>query len=124
MQTWTLDPTTGDYVMSGGSPVQTNGLATAAYIRVKTPKDGWMYAPNSKYGSRLREIKNTRRNNKDITMLENVVGVALQPMLDDGRAKSITAAVNNVAIGYFGLVGKIVQANGQTEDLNLPSIGV
>jgi phage gp46-like protein len=125
MQNWTFDPKTGDYVMSGGAPLQTNALLTPAYIRLKTRRTQWMYAPDSKYGSDLHKIKNKKAaQNRQIASVEAAAARALQPMADDGRAQSITVDLAATQRGYIGLDIAILQSNGQVETLNLPSIGV
>jgi phage gp46-like protein len=122
-QNWDLDPKTGDYVMTGGAPKQTNSLRVPAYIRLKVPRLGWLYAPNTLYGSDFRAIKK-RQTNRDATTLENTAGRALQPIVDDGRSATMDITTTAVSRNGIGLNIKIVEASGTQDQLNLPSIGV
>ena len=89
-QTWDINPVTGDYVMVGGQPSQTNDLNVPAYIRLKAPRQGlrkrdgtpggWMYAPDSKWGSNFWAKRGTRVAGSQITEMEQVAAVALQPI--------------------------------------------
>lgn len=56
MQTWEVDPKTGDYVLVNGSPKETNSLKMAAYFRMRTRRDQWLYAPDNKYGSKFHQL--------------------------------------------------------------------
>lgn len=133
MQTWDLNPATGDYIMVNGAPQQTNHLTVPAYIRLKAPRQGlqkkngepsgWLYAPDTKWGSAFFAKVGTRVSSRAITELEQVAAVALQPMLDDGRASSITEQVLVTARGAFGFQANIVEVNDQSQVI-IPSLGI
>lgn len=121
-QNWELDPKTGDYIMTGGAPAQTDSLRIPAYIRLKTPRLGWMYAPNTLYGSDFRALKK-RQTTRDVTSVENIAGRALQPIVDDGRSATMDINTTATARNSLGLQIHIVEASGKQDQLNLPSIG-
>lgn len=123
MQSWDLDPKTGDYVMVGGKPKETDSLTVPAYIRIKTPRLGWMYARDNTFGSNVAKFKR-RESTKGSNPVETAVANALQPMADDGRAESID--VNTPAAARHGVAidVKIFKANGTVDELKIPGLGV
>lgn len=123
MQSWDLDEKTGDYKMSGGAPVETDSLRVPAYLRLKIRRQGWMYAPDTAYGSDFWQIKK-RQSTRDSTSIENAAARALQPIANDGRASSFTIDTDAVARNGVGLKIKIVEASGELDQLNLQSLGV
>lgn len=123
MQNWEVDPKTGDYVLEGGSPKQTDSLTVPAYFRLKTPRLGWMYAANDKFGSDFHTIKK-RQTSRDSSQIETLAANALQPMADDGRAASINIETKVITRNAIGLETQIIKANGKIEELILPSLGV
>lgn len=122
-QNWSIDPASGDYKVEGGSPIQTDSLQVPAYYRLRIPRDGWMYAPDSKYGSLLHTLKK-RQTTKDATQIETMAATALQPIADDGRAKQIDVQAVVIARSGVGIKADIVKANGKLDTLVLPSLGV
>ena len=78
-----INPTTGDLT---GKRINT--LANAVYIRLTTPLGSWWKDPG--LGSRLHEL----RRSKDLPQIGKLARQyseqALQPLLDDGRARSIS----------------------------------
>lgn len=123
MQNWNMNPVTGDYVMVGGSPQETDSLAIPAYIRLKTTVNKWMYAPDTSYGSGFANIKK-RPTTRDTSKIENTAAVALQPILDDGRASSITVDTTSANRTSVGLSVKIEKQQGVIDQLEIPSLGV
>ena len=123
-QSWDIDPVTGDYVMVGGAPAQTDSLKIPAYFRLKIPRGNWLYAPDrNKYGSNFHLVTK-RQTTGDSSQLEAIAANALQPLADDGRASSIEIQTVTVARQGIGLETQIVKSNGQIDQLILPSLGV
>lgn len=122
-QNWNIDPVTGDYVLVGGAPEQTDSLTIPAYIRLKTTVGQWLYAPDTKYGSRFALIKK-RPTGRDTNKVENAAAVALQPILDDGRAVSITVDTTSANRTSVGLKVLIEKQRGVFDQLDIPSLGV
>jgi phage gp46-like protein len=123
-QSWQIDPTTKDYVMTQGSPAETDSLQIPAYMRLKVRRGGWMYAPDDKYGSDLAAAKNQKGTSRDATHIENIVAVALQPIVDDGRAKGADVTVTANGRGYLGLEADIHTVAGRLDQLKIKSLGV
>lgn len=117
MQSWDIDPTTGDYILLNGSPVTTNSLRVPAYIRLKTKRTQWLYAPDSQYGSDFYTVQKRPAENAN-QRFESIATKALQPMVDDGRASQVQADVtaipnrNSVAMDII-----VTDANGEVEQV-------
>ena len=121
-QNWNQNPASGDYVMVKGAPEQTDSLTIPAYIRLKTKRLTWLYAPDTSYGSDFHLIKK-RRTDQNPTLIENVAASALQPIVDDGRAREISVTTTVATRSGVGLETKIADASGQNiERLVLPAI--
>lgn len=122
-QNWLNDPATGDYVLSGGSPVQTDSLQVPAYYRLKIQRNTWLYQPDTSYGSNFKSVKK-RPSGGDTNDLENIAIAALQPILDDGRATAITVSTNQTTRATVSLETIIYKQRGVFDQLNIPSLGV
>lgn len=120
-QHWEKDPNSGDYVMEGGAPKQTDSLRIPAYYRLKISRSKWLYAPNAQYGSDFYLLKK-RRSNQDASTVENTAAAALQPIADDGRASSIEITTTQTARNGVALEAIITDAEGNPEKLVLPRI--
>ena len=123
MQNWKIDPKTGDYIMQGGAPAETDSLEIPAYIRLKVGRGQWLYAPDDKYGSDFYALQK-RQTVRDASQLETIAANALQPIADDGRASQIDINARVLTRNGVGLEAEIVKANGQLDRLTLPSLGV
>lgn len=123
MQSWNLDPITGDYIMDGGAPVQTNSLQVPAYFRLKIKRKTWLYAPNDQYGSDFYTLKKRPSTNAG-QRLENIAIAALKPITDDGRANRIDVVTDTLTRNGAGMVTTIVDASGTTETVTFTGLGV
>lgn len=123
MQTWNIDPDKKDYIMVGGSPQQTNSLQVPAYFRLKVKRNKWMYAPDSQYGSDYYTLVKRPASNSN-TRLENIGAVALQPLVDDGRAKSVELTVTQNVRHGTALQTSIVDASGEIETTTFKGLGL
>lgn len=122
-QNWNIDPKSGDYVISGGAPEQTDSLKIPAYIRLKTRRLQWLYAPDDDFGSDFHNIKRNR-SSQDPTLVENTAARALQPIVDDGRSSQIDVETtfsnrHNVAIDT-----RITDARGEVEEITFEGLGI
>jgi phage gp46-like protein len=77
-----LNPATGDY-----SGERINTLANAVYLRLRTPLGTWW--ADTSLGSRLHELERERDVMRVRRLAQQYAEQALQPLLDDGRARSI-----------------------------------
>lgn len=123
MSSWNINPTTKDFVSVNGSPVSTESLTIPAYIRLKTKRLKWLYAPDSNYGSDFYLLQK-RQSTKDASNVEAVAVKALQPMIDDGRATEIEVSADIATRNAVGMTTKIVDARGEPDLLVIPSLGV
>ena len=80
-----------------------------------------MYAPDTNYGSTFNRIKKNPTGG-DTNKIENAGSVALQPILDDGRAVSITVDTIFAARNGVGLDIKIEKQRGVFDQLEIPSL--
>lgn len=123
-QSWLIDPKTKDYVLDDkGKPVQTNSLTVPSYIRLKTRRGQWLYAPNTNYGSTFFQLKK-HQTVGDNTLLENAAKTALTPIVNDGRASLIEINTTGVSRNSAELQTKITEKSGRVETLSLKPLGV
>lgn len=121
---WKIDAGTGDYIMEDGAPVDSDSIAYNAFYRLRIKRNTWLYAPNDQYGSDLHLIKKRPVAGRTASV-ESIAERALQPIVQDGRAKStdvtinteVTTVRNNVIINAH-----IVDAQQKPQELNLPMI--
>ena len=78
-----LDTQTGDY--TGGV---INNLKNAVYIRLKTPLGSWW--ADKTIGSQLHLLEREKDLERVGLLAKQYAEEALQPIVDDGRAESIT----------------------------------
>lgn len=123
MQNWNVDPKTGDYVMERGSPQQTDSLTIPAYIRLKTKRKKWLYAPNDQYGSDFYTVKKRPAENAN-QRLEKIAVKALQPIVDDGRASTVEAKVVQNSRHATGMQISIKDASGEIETQTFQGLGL
>lgn len=124
MSSWQIDPSTGDYLMTNGAPVESEDLAIPAYYRLKVRRGQWMYAPDDEYGSDFWTVKKHFRPN-EVNSLTDIGLKALQPMVDDGRAADIEASFgSSVGRNDSQINFKITDAMGQQQQLSLPVLPV
>lgn len=123
MSSWSIEPKTGDYLQENGSPVPTESLQEPAYYRIKVRRNKWLYAPNTDYGSDFYTVKK-RFQTGDVNSLSNLADRALEPMVSDGRAESVTTAYQKSSgRNDVQLQVDIIDAEGEPQSFNLPMIG-
>lgn len=113
-----LSPTTGDYT---GERIST--LANAVYLRLATPLGSWW--ADTSLGSRLHELKRQKAVPRVELLARQYAQQALQPLLDDGRASSIsiTSELTNdadAATSRLILLVEITDASGQVQHFSHP----
>ncbi len=119
---WDRDPATGDYVVENGKPVNTERLTVPAYIRLKTRRDGWMYAPSSELGSEIATVQKLTTTTQS-TLLENLCEQALAPMVNDGRASSVLAETIDGRRGARLLNITIIDRQNEEQSFEFAAIG-
>lgn len=126
MDAW-INPATRDYEPSV-APVGSlqrdpaNGLANAAYLRLMTPLGQWL--GDVTLGSRLHELEREKNTPRVERLAHQYARAALQPLLSDGRAKSIeiqtVRETDATASGRLLLAIAIVDAIGARQTFQFP----
>lgn len=100
-----LNPYTGDLT---GQRI--TSLGNAVYLRLMTPLGSWWADPS--LGSRLHEL----RREKDLPRVgekaREYAQTALKPLLDNGRAQSITVTTDQPHNGWLILEIEVIDAAG------------
>lgn len=118
-----INPATGDYLADTARTGEwardpANGLMNAAYLRLMTPLGSWF--ADVTLGSRLHELV----REKDLARVERLAQqyavTALQPLLTDGRAKSIDVSTVRPGNGRLLLAIELVDARGVSSAFELP----
>lgn len=118
-----INPLTGDYLVDVDRPGQlardpANGLMNAAYLRLMTPLGGWF--GDAALGSRLYELA----REKDVARVERLAqqyaAAALEPLLTDGRARSIDVRTQRTEDGRLALAVELVDAQGVSSAFQMP----
>ena len=122
-QHWDVDPVSGDYLQSGGQPVQTDSLRIPTFYRWRTKRKLWLYAPDDQYGSDFHTLRRNLTSDNDVSIIERLGANALQPMVDDGRARVIDVEVKKRDRHGLCLGAKITEARGEVEQFELTPIG-
>ncbi|MGX5053109.1 phage GP46 family protein [Enterobacter asburiae] len=107
-----LNPYTGDY-----TGTRTTGLENAVLLRLKTPLGGWLFAPG--LGSRLHLLP---RKDSEATraLAEQYAWQALEPLVTDGRAQSVSVTATRKRAGWIDLNIRVLQADGKTATFQHP----
>ncbi|AZE10168.1 Bacteriophage protein GP46 [Pseudomonas chlororaphis subsp. aureofaciens] len=108
-----LDPKTGDLT---GQRINT--LANAVYIRLMTPLGTWWKDPT--LGSRLHELRREKDRPRVGILAKQYAEQALQPLLDDDRAKAITVSIEQPHNGWLLLHIEIIDATGNPQVFRQP----
>ncbi len=108
-----INPTTGDLT---GQRIYT--LGNAVYIRLITPLGPWW--KDTTVGSRLHELKRSKDLSRVGKLAKQYAEQALQPLLDDGRAQSITITVEQPHNGWLNLQIDITDATGNPQVFRQP----
>lgn len=123
MSSWVVDPKTGDYLSTNGSPTNSEDLRIPAFYRLKIHRQGWMYAPDPNYGSDYYLLRK-RHKPSDARSIETIGSKALQPIIDDGRATDISMTTTLTTRNGTTLETLITDASGVEQELNLNPISV
>lgn len=103
-----INPTSGDLT---GQRIDT--LGNAVYLRLTTPLGSYWADPD--LGSRLHELARAKDLARIGRLAQQYAQDALQPLLDDGRATSITVTYEQPGTGWVRLLVEVVQADGRRE---------
>lgn len=118
-----IDPVKKDYVVdTNGNLVNDPSLKTPAYIRLRTPRLGWLFAPDKKFGSDFYLIRKNVTTS-DAFRLVNTAEKALEPFIDQKRASQIDVTVAERSRHGAALQIKITDIKGETEDTFFVPVG-
>lgn len=100
-----LNPITGDYT---GNII--NNLQNAIVIRLRTPLGTW-WADKS-IGSQLHLLQREKDLERVALLAQQYTEEALQPIVDDGRADSISVSATQLHNGWLVLHIRVQTAQG------------
>jgi len=108
-----ISPITRDYVYVDGAPQRdpARGLANAVYLRLMVPLGSWW--ADAALGSRLHELAREKDLPRVELLARQYSEQALRPILDDGRAKSVTVTTQRPRDGRLLLRIEVVDAGGR-----------
>ena len=107
-----IDPHTHDLT---GRRITT--LANAVYLRIVVPLGSWF--GDRTLGSRLHELKREKDVARVAILAKQYTEQALQPLLDDGRAKSVNVATERRS-GRLWLIVEVLDAGDRRETFEHP----
>lgn len=107
-----IDPVTRGYVFLNGAIERdaAGGLGNAVYLRLMTPLGS--YWADVTLGSRLHEITREKDLARNELLARQYAEQALVPIVQDGRAKSITVTTQREP-GRLDLLVEVVSAAGE-----------
>lgn len=103
-----INPLTGD-----ATGKRINTLANAVYLRLMTPLGSYWADPN--LGSLLYTLRREKDRPRVGRLGIQYAESALQPLLSDRRATSITVSAEQPHNGWLLLSVEVTQADGQTQ---------
>lgn len=101
-----INTQTGDYAGK-----TTTDLQNAVYLRLTVELGSWWADPT--LGSRLYLLVREKDTAKKRLLAQQYAEQALQPIVDDGRASSITIIANHPVDGVLTLHISVMQSNNQ-----------
>jgi phage gp46-like protein len=108
-----LDPISRDY-----TGTTTTTLQNAVYLRLDTPLGFWWADPS--LGSRLYELEREKDTPRVRGLAIQYAEQALQPLIDDGRATSVTVNSADGPTGWLILLIAVVDVTGNTQHFKKP----
>lgn len=108
-----LNPTTGDY-----TGTTTTTLANAVYLCLVTPLGSWWADPL--LGSRLHLLAREKDVSRVYKLAQQYAEEALQPLIADKRATSVSVSVSAGNPGWAILLIGVVDATGHKQSFKHP----
>lgn len=108
-----LDPFTRDYT---GASTQT--LANAVYLRLETPLGSWWAVPT--LGSKLYLLSREKDMPRVRALAVQYAEQALQPLVDDQRASSVSVSAIAGDTGWLILLVDVTDATGSVQHFKHP----
>lgn len=109
-----IDPVTRDYVLLDGLLKRdpSNGLLNSIHLRLNTPLGS--YWADKTLGSLLHTLSREKDVVRVQRLAKQYAEQALQPILDDVRATSITVTSEQPHNGRLYLLFEVVESSGET----------
>ena len=108
-----IDPISGDLT---GKRIHT--LANAVYLRLTVPLGSWWADPA--LGSRLYLLRRSKDVSRVGGLAQQYAIDALQPLLDDGRATSVSVTVEQKHTGWLLLLVEVTDSAGAIQIFRHP----
>lgn len=108
-----LDPYTGDY-----TGTRTTTIANAVYLRLQTPLGSYWRDPA--VGSLLYTLKRSKDVPRVAMLAQQYAEQALEPLVANGRAQSITVTTSQPNPGWLTLSIDVVDPAGNTQTFQHP----
>lgn len=108
-----ISTSTGDYTNS-----RIYSLQNAVFLRLETPLGSYWADPL--LGSRLSELKREKDVSRVYLLARQYSEQALQPLLDDGRAKTITVDTQKGPTGWLFLNITVIDSSGTPQKFKHP----
>jgi phage gp46-like protein len=112
-----INPVTGAYDLTQGTPVRdpAGGLANAVYLRLTTPLGSYWADPA--LGSRLHELQREKDLARVAILARQYAEQALAPIVEDGRATAVEVATQRAkspdGSGRLNLLIEVTAASGE-----------
>lgn len=108
-----INPLTGDYQVTAGSPLRdpAGGLANAVYLRLMTPLGS--YWADAAMGSKLHLLQRQKDLPRVAVLARQYAEQALAPLLADRRAAAIEVASEQPGNGRLHLLITVTAASGE-----------
>lgn len=118
------DMQTGDYQIDDqGKMVMTDSLGPAIRTRLRTHRNGWLYAPDAQYGSDFYEYKRRRSVQISDGLAESLTQRALAPMVNDGRMAELISETQFTQRGGVAIVSRFTDLKQRAPDNTETPIG-
>ncbi|WP_028535616.1 phage GP46 family protein [Paludibacterium yongneupense] len=108
-----LDPATGTYTGQ-----MTRTLSNAVYLRLRTPLGS--YWADTTLGSKLYTLAREKDVPRVAVLTRQYAEQALQPLVDDARAQSVTVTTERPGTGWLWLYIDVTDASGQVQSFKHP----
>lgn len=108
-----ISTATGDYTQT-----RVYSLQNAVYMRLETPLGSYWADPL--LGSRLHELAREKDVSRVYLLARQYAEQALQPLLDDGRADSITVDTQKGQKGWLYLLITVTDSSGTPQKFKHP----
>lgn len=114
-----LDPVTGDYIDDGaGGWEYVDTIETEVIHAVKDRRNQWDGDPSA--GSDIHTLETANLGERDRLLAKRIMEVALQPFVDDGRARNLRVSVEiNDEFNRFEVSASMTDVQNGGADLSI-----